>query len=66
MRPPVALTVEQKEVVRIAASTLRLDARDHFLLDLSGELSRCRYPVTDLDLRVAIRKLLGIGVGQVT
>jgi hypothetical protein len=57
----VALTDEQLEVVRAAASGLRLSVRDRFMLDLASELARCSTPVSDLELRVSIRKLLGVG-----
>jgi hypothetical protein len=57
----VALTDEQMEVVRLVAAPMRLSVRDRFMLDLASELARCNSPVSDLDVRVAIRKLLGVG-----
>jgi hypothetical protein len=60
MRKPVALTDRQREAVRAAAATLRLSARDAFLQDLAVELARCPAPISDLDLRVALRTLLGV------
>jgi hypothetical protein len=48
--------------VRTAASTLRLSARDKFLQALACELARCSNPThpTDVDVRVAIRQILGV------
>jgi hypothetical protein len=62
MRPPLSLTTEQMAAVRTAASTLRLSARDKFLQALACELARCSNPthLTDIDLRVVIRQILGV------
>jgi hypothetical protein len=60
MTQTVILTDEQMDMVRGAAATLRWAERDEFMLDLASALARCHAPVTDLDLRVAIRKLLGV------
>ena len=48
------------EAVRTAAATLRLRGRDKFLQALAVELARCRYPPSDMDVKVAIRQLLGV------
>jgi hypothetical protein len=60
MTKTVALTDEQMELVRTAAAPMRLSVRDKFMLDLASELARCRSPLTDADVRIAIRKLLGV------
>jgi hypothetical protein len=57
----VILTDEQMQIVRTAAAKLRLSARDKFMLDLASVLARCHCPVSDTDLRAAIRQLLGVG-----
>jgi hypothetical protein len=58
--PLPALTPAQQGQVQAACATLRLAARDRFLLDLASELARSPTPLTDLDLRMAMRKLLGV------
>jgi hypothetical protein len=62
MTQPLALTDEQMAAVRDAAATLRLNARDKFLQALACELARCYNPTrpTDVDVRVAIRQILGV------
>jgi hypothetical protein len=62
----IILTDEQMAMVRTAAAPMRLSARDRFMLDLASELARCHSPVSDLDVRICIRKLLGVVTGQVT
>jgi hypothetical protein len=56
----VALTSEQMQIVRAAASGLRLSARDKFNLDLASALARCPNPPSDTDIRAAIRQILGV------
>jgi hypothetical protein len=58
MRP--ALTEVQAEIVRSVSATLRLASRDKFLAALASQLSRCDQPLRDLDLKIAIRNLLGV------
>jgi hypothetical protein len=58
--PLPQLTEAQRAQVQAACATLRLTTRDRFLLDLASALARCRQPPTDVDLRVAVRKLLGV------
>jgi hypothetical protein len=55
-----ALTPAQQQQIRAACATLRWQARDAFLLDLASELANHPTPLTDLDLRMAVRKLLGV------
>jgi hypothetical protein len=57
----VALTDAQREMIRRAASALHWVERDKFNLDLASAFARCRHPLTDTDLRVCIRQLLGVG-----
>jgi hypothetical protein len=56
----VILTDTQKQIIRSAAANLRWVERDRFNLDLASALARCQAPVTDSDLRAAIRQLLGV------
>jgi hypothetical protein len=56
----IALTDAHKDMIRSATANLRWVARDKFNLDLAAALARCRTPLTDADLRVAIRQLLGV------
>jgi hypothetical protein len=56
----IILSDEQMELVRSAAATLRWAERDQFNLNLASALARCHAPVTDTDLRAAIRQLLGV------
>lgn len=60
MSRPLTLTDAQMEMVRVAAATLRLRGRDKFLQALAVELARYRYPPSDMDVKVAVRQLLGI------
>ena len=61
MRKPLpSLTDTQQRMVLAALATLRMSGHDHFLLDLASALARCKQPVSDLDLKVAIRQLLGV------
>lgn len=60
-KPPPYLTADQQKLVLIALSTLRLSGHDRFLLDLSSALAHCPHqPVRDLDVKIAIRQLIGI------
>jgi hypothetical protein len=59
-KPPPYLTTDQQKMVLTALATLRMSSHDRFLLDLSSEMARRSPPITDLDLRMAIRKLLGV------
>lgn len=59
-RPLPYLSDDQQKMVLAALATLRMSSHDRFLLDLSSELARHSPPITDLDLRMAIRKLLGV------
>jgi hypothetical protein len=59
MTTTVILTDEQMDMVRSAAAPMRLSARDCFMLDLASALARCHAPVSDADLHVCIRQLLG-------
>jgi hypothetical protein len=54
------LTDAQQQQVLAALATLRMSSHDRFLLDLASELARRSPPISDLDLRVAIRTLLGV------
>jgi hypothetical protein len=62
MRAPLpSLSDAQQQRVLAALATLRLSAHDRFLLELASALARSpHHPVTDLDLKVAIRGLLGV------
>jgi hypothetical protein len=58
-KPSPSLTEVQQQMVLSALATLRLSAHDKFLLDLASALARCKQPVSDLDVKIAIRQLLG-------
>jgi hypothetical protein len=51
---------QQMHLIRVAAATLRLGARDRFMQDLALQLAPC-HPVSDSDVAAAIRQLLGVG-----
>jgi hypothetical protein len=56
-----SLTDAQQQQILAALSTLRLSGHDRFLLDLASALARCpNQPVTDLDVRIAVRQTLGV------
>jgi hypothetical protein len=61
MTTTIILTDAQMNLVRSAASSLRWIERDQFNLNLASALARCNAPVSDTDLRAAIRQLLGVG-----
>jgi hypothetical protein len=54
-----SLTDAQQQQILAALSALRLSAHDKFLLELASALARCKQPVTDLDVRVQVRQILG-------
>ena len=55
-----SLTPSQQQMLLAALRSLRLSGHDRFLLDLASALARCKQPVTDLDLKIALRQLLGV------
>ena len=56
-----SLTDSQQRMLLAALSTLRLSGHDKFLLDMACALAHSpNQPVTDLDVRIAIRQLLGV------
>jgi hypothetical protein len=56
-KPLPSLSPAQQQRVLAALRSLRLSGHDRFLLELASALARCPNPVTDLDLKVAIRQL---------
>jgi hypothetical protein len=59
-RPLPHLSDAQQRMVLAALATLRLSGHDKFLLDLASALARCNHPVSNLDVRIAVRQLLGV------
>ena len=59
-----SLSEAQRKQVLAALATLRLSSHDKFLLDLASALARCQQPLSDLDLRIAIRQQLGVVPGK--
>jgi hypothetical protein len=59
-KPLPYLTDAQQRQVLAALASLRLAGHDRFLLDLASAMARCPHPVSDLDVKIAIRQLLGI------
>jgi hypothetical protein len=55
-----ALTPAQEAQVLAAMATLRLSGQQQFMSDLRARLALRPKPVSDLDLRVALRQLLGV------
>lgn len=59
-KPLPSLTPEQQVQVLRALRSLRLSAHDRFLLELSSALVRCKQPVDDLAVKIAIRQSIGL------
>ena len=60
-RPLPYLSDAQQKMVLAALASLRMTSHDRFLLDLASALAHSpNQPVTDLDVRIAIRQLLGV------
>jgi hypothetical protein len=60
-RPLPYLSDAQQRTVLAALASLRMSSHDRFLLDLASALAHSpNQPVTDLDVRIAIRQLLGV------
>jgi hypothetical protein len=61
---PSSLSDTQRAMIATACSTLRWQAHDSFMLELSSALARLPLPISDTDLRACIRQILGVPVDQ--